>query len=238
MRYVHLLIGPAAMVLFATCLITVFEGSASAIATTVSLATAANFGVLGGTAGLNTAPSSINGGLSSGTSVTGFPPGTVDATVHVDDAVSAPAQSVVTAAYNDAAGQAPDWSITGDPGGLTLDPGVCNAGSSIGITNMLTLDGQGDPNAVFVFQVGSTLTTAWAARWSSRTGTAAATSSGRSAPRPLSQRTRVHGERPRPHVLRRQDRCQPDGRGVNRGAASGGVWGLYGGGKRRRGKAR
>jgi hypothetical protein len=93
--------------------------------------------------------------------VTGFPPGVViTGTIHAADAVAAQAQADLTTAYDDAAGRAPTASIAGDLGGLTLLPGVYKASSSIGLTGTVTLDAQGDPNAVFVFQIGSTLTTA------------------------------------------------------------------------------
>ena len=51
-------------------------------------------------------------------------------------------------------------TLTGDIGGQVLLPGIYSAGSSLGITGPLVLDAQGDPNAVWIFQVGSTLITA------------------------------------------------------------------------------
>jgi hypothetical protein len=66
----------------------------------------------------------------------------------------------LTVGYNNAAGQAPDASIAGDLGNQTLVPGVYKADSSIGLTGTLTLNAQGNPNSVWVFQIGSTLTTA------------------------------------------------------------------------------
>ena len=66
--------------------------------------------------------------------------------------------------YNTAAGEGPTSPIVADLGGQTLTPGVYNSASSIGVTGILTLNGGGDPNAVFVFQAGSTLTTASASR--------------------------------------------------------------------------
>jgi hypothetical protein len=140
--------------------------SAAAIGTAVPLGTAASYSVLGGQTVTNTGPSVLDGdvGVSPGTAITGFPPGVALGATHAADAHALRAQSDLTIAYNDAAGQAPDDSISGDLGGLTLEPGVYNASSSIGLTGTLTLDGQGDPDAVFVFQVGSTLTTASASR--------------------------------------------------------------------------
>jgi Ice-binding-like len=138
------------------------QSSARAATAPVNLGTAGNFAVLGGQTVTNTGPSVITGdlGVSPGSAVTGFPPGTVFGTIHAADAVAAQAQVDLTAAYNDAAGRTPATALPGDIGGLTLTPGVYNASSSLGITGTVTLDGQGDPNAVFIIQVGSALTTA------------------------------------------------------------------------------
>jgi Ice-binding-like len=136
--------------------------TAQAIATEVPLGTLQSVAVLGGQSVTNTGPSVINGdlGVSPGTSITGFPPGTVNGTIHAADAVAAQNQSDLTVAYNNAAGQPADATETGDLGGLTLTPGVYNSPSSIGLTGTLTLNAQGNPDAVWIFQVGSTLTTA------------------------------------------------------------------------------
>jgi hypothetical protein len=94
--------------------------------------------------------------------VTGFPPGTVvGGAVHAGDAVAAAAQAGLATAYNAAAGLAPDQNLTGeDLGGQTLTSGVYKFDSSAGLTGTLALNGQGNPGARFVFQIGSTLTTA------------------------------------------------------------------------------
>jgi hypothetical protein len=137
--------------------------NAASAATVPPLGNASGFAVLAGTTVTNTGPSTVNGdlGLSPGTSVTGFPPGTVNGTQHVGDAAAAAAQTDLTTAYNNAAGQAPTTSgLSAIGGGPALTPGVYNAASSLGVTGTVTLDGQGDPNAVFIFQIGSTLTTA------------------------------------------------------------------------------
>ncbi len=136
-------------------------GSAHAQAP-VSLGTADSFAVLAGSTVTNTGPSVITGdlGLSPGTSVTGFPPGTVNGTQHVTDAVAGQAQTDLTTAYNTAAAQAPTGTVSADLGGQTLTPGVYNSATSLGLTGALTLDAQGNANAVFIFQAGSTLTTA------------------------------------------------------------------------------
>ncbi len=128
----------------------------------VGLGTAGTFAVLSGSAVTNTGPSTLNGqlGVSPGTSVTGFPPGTVNGATHAADAVALQAQSDLTTAYNDAAGRTPALTVPGDLGGLILTPGVYKSASSLGLTGRLTLDAQGNANAVFVFQAGSSLTTA------------------------------------------------------------------------------
>ena len=64
-------------------------------------------------------------------------------------------------AYNDLAGQACDTNLTGqDLGGKTLTPGVYCFNTSAQLTGDLVLDAQGNPAAVWIFQMGSTLTTA------------------------------------------------------------------------------
>lgn len=130
------------------------------------LGTAEDFGVLGAAAVTNTGPTTVTGdlGVSPGTSITGFPPGTVvpPGTFHAADAVAAQAQADALVAYNDLAGEACDFDLTGqDLDGMTLTPGVyCFDSSAFLATNgTLTLDAQGDPDAVFIFQMGSTLIT-------------------------------------------------------------------------------
>ena len=128
----------------------------------VGLGTAGGFAVLAGSAVTNTGPSVLNGelGVSPGTAISGFPPGTVNGAVHSADAAAGQAQTDLTTAYDSAAGRTPPVTVSGDLGGLTLTPGVYKSGSSLGLTGELTLDAQGDPNAVFIFQAGSSLTTA------------------------------------------------------------------------------
>ena len=151
------------------CVLLAFGASAapSAQAASVGLGTAESFAVLGGTTVTNTGPSVIAGnlGVTPGAAVTGFPPGLVTAgTIHTADAVASQAQSDLTTAYGDAAGRPSTATISADLGGRTLTAGVYTSASTLGLTGDLTLDGQGDPNAVFVFQAGSALTVAGASR--------------------------------------------------------------------------
>jgi ice-binding like protein len=139
---------------------------AGAQASAVNLESAGSFVALGATTVTNTGPSVLNGdlGVAPGTSLTGFgSPAVVNGATHDNDAVAAQAQSDLTAAYNVAAGQPvePADDLTGtDLGGLTLTAGAYRYTSSAQLTGVLTLDAQGDPNAQFVFEIGSTLTTA------------------------------------------------------------------------------
>ncbi len=132
------------------------------------LGTAASFGVLAGSTVTNTGSSVINGnvGVSPGSAVTGFPPGTVvNGTIHAADAVALQAQLDDVAAYNNLASRPVTVNLTGqDLGGKTLIAGVYGFNSSAQLTGTLTLNGQGNPNSVFIFEIGSTLTTASASR--------------------------------------------------------------------------
>jgi hypothetical protein len=120
--------------------------------------------VLGGSTVTNTGSTAVVGdlGVSPGTAITGFPPGTVTGgTIHSNDAVAQQAQADLTVAYSALAGLACNTVLTGQNlGGLTLGPGVYCFTSSAQLTGTLTLDAQGNPSAQFIFQIGSTLTTA------------------------------------------------------------------------------
>ncbi len=128
-----------------------------------ALASASSFVVLAGSTVTNTGPTALQGdlGVSPGTAVTGFPPGVFTGTQQAGNGTSATAMADLTVAYNDAAGRtvAP-VTVAGNIGGLTLPPGLYKSTSSLAISSGdLTLDGGGDPNAVFIFQIASTLTT-------------------------------------------------------------------------------
>jgi len=129
----------------------------------IPLGTAQNFAVLGGSTVTNTGATLITGnlGVAPGSSVTGFPPGVVTGgSIHANDAVAAQAQSDLTTAYNTAAGTPCGVDLTGQNlGGLVLTPGVYCFTSSAALTGTLTLNFQGNPNAFFLFKIGSTLTT-------------------------------------------------------------------------------
>uniref|UniRef100_UPI0019657D36 ice-binding family protein n=1 Tax=Nocardioides sp. 616 TaxID=2268090 RepID=UPI0019657D36 len=127
----------------------------------IDLGAASSFSVLAGSAVTNTGPSTIGGdlGLTPGSAVTGFPPGTVLGAVHVSDTTAITAQSGLAAAYDAAARRAATAAIAADLAGQTLKPGVY-AAPTLELTGTVTLDAQGDPNAVFLLRSASTLTTA------------------------------------------------------------------------------
>ena len=142
-----------------------FTTSTVACQQPVPLNSAANFLVLAGSTVTNTGPTILTGGnlgLSPGSAVTGFPPGTLTspAVMHVADPTAAQAQLDLTAAYNYAAGVQGAVVLPGDMSGLTFTPGVYKTSSTVQLSaGNVTLDAQGNANAVFIFQVGSTLTT-------------------------------------------------------------------------------
>lgn len=137
-----------------------------AIAATItppSLGSAGNYAVLGGSTVTNTGSSVLTGdlGVSPGSAITGFPPGTYSGAFNNGNAAAAAAQVALTAAYIELAARPSDADLSGqDLGSLTLSPGVYTYSSSAQLTGTLTLDGGGSSTGVWVFQIGSTLTTA------------------------------------------------------------------------------
>jgi hypothetical protein len=133
--------------------------------TAPTVGTAQSLAVLGASTVTNTGPTVVTGdlGVSPGTAVVGFPPGiVVGGAIHAADALALQAQTDTTTAYNTLAGEACNttYGVPTDLGGQTLVPGVYCFASSAGLTGALTLNAGGDPNAVFIFKVGSTLITA------------------------------------------------------------------------------
>jgi type VI secretion system secreted protein VgrG len=129
-----------------------------------SLGSAQSFAVLGASTVTNTGSTTVTGdlGVSPGTAVTGFPPGTVTGgTIHAGDATATSAQAGAHNAYHNLIAAPCGTNLTGktlgtSPGVVTLSPGVYCFDSSAQLTGTLTLNG----NGVYVFKIGSTLTTA------------------------------------------------------------------------------
>ena len=136
----------------------------STVQAPVNLAGASNYAILAGSSISSTGATNITGdmGLSPGSSIGGFPPGILVGVQHINDASANQAKLDITAAYNDAAGRTATDIVTlaGNLGGMTLTPGLYKSGSSIAISSGdVTFDALGNPNAVFIIQIASTLTT-------------------------------------------------------------------------------
>jgi len=145
------------------------SGSISGFATAIVGATAApvlgsavTYGILAGSTVTCVTGGTINAdvGVSPGSTTTGFPPCVITGSTNLANAASAQAQLDLTTAYNYLAGRPCGTVVTpADLGGRTLAPGIYCTASSMAVTGTVTLDGQGNANAVWVFQMGSTLTT-------------------------------------------------------------------------------
>lgn len=138
------------------------SSSATASQSPVALGAASTFAVLAGSTVTNTGPTSVTGdlGVSPGSAVTGFAPGVVyGGTIHTTDTLAGQAQAALTVAYNDLAGRSSaPVSIAGNQGGTTLAPGLYKSTSSLEVSSGdLTLNAKGNSNAIFIFQIASTL---------------------------------------------------------------------------------
>jgi len=141
----------------------IFCYAIGAEAGSVNWGSASNVAVLGGSTVTSTGATEITGDLCvcPGSTITGFPQGIVNGTIHADDAVAAQAHSDALIAYNTLVAITGATDLTGQNlGGRTLTPGTYNFDTSAQLTGVLTLDGQGLSNPEFVIQIGSTLTTA------------------------------------------------------------------------------
>ena len=134
---------------------------------TVNLGSTSNFAVLAGSGITNTGPTTVSGTAGGDMGSDPTPAFTGDTLVTTTGTKYTAPSAVVTAAktalitaYDDAAGRTPATTVTADLGGQTLVGGVYNAAAAMALTGTLTLDGQNNPDAVWIFQAGSTLTTA------------------------------------------------------------------------------
>jgi type VI secretion system secreted protein VgrG len=150
----------ATIAAIATAVLLLLPAPAGA-ATAIDLGTATSFSVLAGSGITNTGDTRISGDVGSfpTDSMTGFDTVTLGGVNHGGDAVTQDAKNALTTAYDQAFASKPATSVATELGGRTLTPGVYH-GDTLGITGALTLDVQGDPQAVFVFQTDSTLITA------------------------------------------------------------------------------
>lgn len=123
-----------------------------------------SFAVIAGSTVTNTGATTIDGNIaiSPGISYTGSGSVTqTNGTTYIGDAVAGRIQNDLTTLYNALAGRQTTQDLTSqDLGGKTLTAGVYNFNDSAQLTGTLTLDAEGDPDAIFIFNIGSTLTTA------------------------------------------------------------------------------
>ncbi len=126
----------------------------------VQLGTAGNYSVFGGAGVTNTGTTTLNADLGSNIPITiseFASPSVIGGQTHAGDAQATQAQSDLVAAYDSAAALTPTATFAGDQAGKTFLPGVYYAGAAIANSVTMTLNGQGDPNAVFVFQINGAL---------------------------------------------------------------------------------
>jgi Ice-binding-like len=137
-----------------------FASSAVAATASIGLKTAVPFSVLAGSTITNTGPTTMFGdlGLAPGSSVTGAPQ--VLGQTYIDDAVATEAKSSLTSAYNEAASRPANGPAGTELAGQEFAPGVYDASKALLLSSgSVTLNAGGNPEAVFIFQVGSTLIT-------------------------------------------------------------------------------
>jgi autotransporter-associated beta strand protein len=150
----------AALIVFA--LLAATSSTSGQIA--ISLGAARNVAILGNSTVTNAGPTTVIGNValsSPGVSVTGFPPGTINGgAIHIGDALANQAHTDAAIAYGQLAGEAFTTDLSGQNlGGMILTPGVYHFATAAVLTGTLSLDTQGNPNAAFHFQIGTTLTT-------------------------------------------------------------------------------
>jgi Ice-binding-like len=139
------------------------SSSANSCPLNLNLNSANNFAVLASSTVTNTGPTTLNGdlGLYPGTSITGLASITLNGGLHQTDAVAQNAQTLVSNTFSTVSALSCSADLSGqDLGGKTLIPGVYCFSSSAQLTGNLTLNAQGNPNATFVFKIGSSLTVA------------------------------------------------------------------------------
>src|SRR6476660_1553133 len=130
-----------------------------------TLGTTSNFTVLAGTQITSNGNTVIydNIGIWPGSILTGFPPGVINGARHINNTTAQTAQTDLTSAYNQLVAQTPTVTLSGqDLGGKTLLPGVYrfNGNANLDATlGALTLDGGGNANSVFIFQISGNLVT-------------------------------------------------------------------------------
>jgi hypothetical protein len=138
-----------------------------AVASPVDLGTAAGYSVLAGAGVSNTGSATVLAldlGLSPTGVIAGFPPGTVTGVIHDKDAAAETAQGDRQAAYDAVVAQTGGTPFAGDLAGAIFKPGLHTSAAAITNTGTIVLDADGDPGAIFVFQIGAALSSAAASK--------------------------------------------------------------------------
>jgi hypothetical protein len=91
--------------------------------------------------------------------LTGFPAGVVTGAMQVENAASAQAATDVRAAYGDLSAVACGVTTGVSLGGQTLTPNTYCTGAAATLNGVLTLDGNGDTNALFIINIAGALAT-------------------------------------------------------------------------------
>lgn len=143
----------------ASALVVIGAGGASAAVTPIPLGTAASFAVLAGAGVTATGANILNGDIGTfpNTSISGAGTIVVNGTNHGGDGVTQGAKDDLTNAFGIAAGEGPTSPIAADLAGTTLLAGIYNSASTVQLSGALTLDAEGNPDSLFVFQAGSDL---------------------------------------------------------------------------------
>ncbi len=151
----------AGAIAVAAVLLVASSPTAYAIGTKVDLGSASSYSVLGSASVTNTGKTVLSNdlGVSPGTAVSGFPPGITLGQKHITDTEASLARSDLTTAFISASNQATDETIGAELGGLEFLPGVYASPAAVELTGKVTLNAQGNPDAVFIFKIGSALVT-------------------------------------------------------------------------------
>jgi type VI secretion system secreted protein VgrG len=127
------------------------------------LGTETNFTVLAGTQVTSSGNTVINGavGVSPGSTISGFPPGEINGSTHLNNTTAQNAKADLVSAYANLQGQSATANFSGQNlGGKSLQPGVYNYNGAATLDGVLVLDGGGNPDGMFIFQIGTNFTVA------------------------------------------------------------------------------
>lgn len=144
----------------------VYPASSDAATPTINQGTTTSFAVLAATTITNTGPTTISGtaggdiGLAPGSAFTGSTTVTTPGVEHLADTAATTAQTDLVTAFNDISSPTPTVLASPELASQVITPGTYSTGAgTFANSGALTLDAQGDANAVFIFQAATTLIT-------------------------------------------------------------------------------